>query len=191
MLAALAFLMMASFPLFAATPKEFRAALISLHQQQTEGKSIRVEIKQGQYEGASAANMRYTDTHYFDYSDKLISHIQSDADDPRKIHIIEVNIIENGRVIRDFGSISLPWAPDLPIRSMINLHQYNDQLHSFRQYNLDGEVDYEACDGKYAGKPVRLSLDGSDIKPENTSSDLYKACFKGMSTDWKSYTTPH
>lgn len=186
-----AILTLASLPVPAVTPKEFRDALISLHQQMTEGKSLRMEIMQGKYEGARAANMRYTDAHYFDSSNMLVSHIQSDADDPRKIHIIEVNIMENGKIIRDFGSISLPWAPDLPIRSMINLHQYNEQLHSFRQYNLYGDVDYEACEGTLAGKKVRLSLDGSDIKPENTGSDLYKACFKGMSTDWEAYSIPH
>ena len=76
-------------------------------------------------------------------------------------------------------------------RTFINLHYYHGQLHSFRQYDYFGQVGYEFCDGELAGKPVRISLDGSDIVTASISTLEYKACFDGSSTDWAKFKIPH
>lgn len=176
----------------APSPKDFHRSVYVLHEQQIAQREIRTEEEQGNYEGAAAARYRYVDTRYFDKaSGRLISRVRRDAATPEFVHISEVNVYDaTGRVIRDFGSVSLPWAPLHPVRAFINLHHYNGGLHSFRQYDLTGQVEYEFCEGKLDNKPVRISLDGSDISPERTASAAYKACFDGMSKDWAQYTTP-
>lgn len=179
-------------PAFAAqTPAEFHRAVYALHEQQIAGREIRTVEEAGKYEGAAAARYRYIDTRYFDAaSGQLLSRVRRDAVAPEFVHIIEVNVYENGRIVRDFGSITLPWAPLKPTRTMINLHHYNGELHSFRQFDFFGDVAYESCEGKLADKPVRISLDGSDINEKTTGTTAYKACFEGVGRDWAQYKTP-
>ena len=189
----LVLLVMALLPvLAAASPADFHRAVYSLHEQQIAQHEIRTEETKGAYEGAAAARYRYTDTRYFDSANgRLLSNVRRDAAKPEYVHTVEVNIYENGKLVRDFGSITLPWAPLHPVRTFINFHQYNGKLHSFRQYDYFGQVGYEFCDGELAGKPIRISLDGSDIDAAATATPEYKACFNGMNMDWAQYTRPH
>lgn len=171
---------------------DFHRAVYALHQQEIAKFKLKIEEEEGAYAGASGKGFRYVDTRYFDSATgRLVSHVRRDKAKPELIHIVEVNIYENGKLVRDFGSITLPWAPLNPVNTMINLHQYNGELHSFRQYNFDGEVEYEFCGGKLAGAPVRISLDRTDINPTSTATAAYKACFNGMSKDWAQYKNPH
>ena len=183
-----------SVPVLAApNPKDFHRAVYALHEKQIAQREIRIEEENGNYEGAAAARFRYVDTRYYDkVSGNLISHIRRDTALPELIHIAEVNVYDDaGKLLRDFGSVTLPWSPLHPVRTFINLHHYNGGLHSFRQYDLNGEVGYESCEGKLDNKTVRISLDGSDINPTSASGLAYKACFDGLSKDWARYTTPH
>ena len=177
----------------APNPKDFHRAVYALHEKQIAQREIRIEEEIGDYEGAAAARFRYVDTRYYDKaSGNLISRIRRDAATPELIHIAEVNDYDDtGKLVRDFGSVTLPWAPLHPVRTFINLHHHNGGLRSFRQYDLNGEVGYESCEGKLDNKAVRISLDGSDINPTSASGPAYKACFDGLSKDWARYTTPH
>lgn len=191
--AGLAF-MLAAVPAGAAepTPEDFHRAIYALHEQVIAQHQIRTEEERGDYEGAAAAHYQYVDTRYYDVATgHLLSHVRRDADTPENVHTVEVNIYENGKLVRDFGSITMPWAPAHPINTFINLHQYNGPLHSFRQYNIYGDVGYESCTGELAGKRVRISLDEKDINETRAATPEYKACFAGMSTDWESYIKPH
>jgi len=189
----LVFLCAVCTPAFAApSPADFHRAVYALHEQQIARHQIRTEQETGSYEGAAAARYRYVDTRYFDAADgRLLSRVRRDASAPEFVHIVEVNVYENGRLVRDFGSIPLPWAPLQPVRTMINLHHYNGGLHSFRQFDFFGQVAYEFCEGEFAGKPVRISLDGSDINEKTTADVAYQACFGGAGRDWAAYRTPH
>lgn len=182
-----------SLPSIAATnPAGFHQAIYALHEQQIAQHKIRTEQSEAQYEGAAAQRYAYVDTYYYDaVSSHLISRVRRDAAMPEYVHIIEVNIYENGRLVRDFGSLTLPWAPLHPTRTFINLHHYNGSLHSFRQYDFNGDIGYESCEGKFEGKPVRISLDGSDSNAKSTSTAIYQACFKGINANWEQYKTPH
>jgi hypothetical protein len=117
--------------------------------------------------------------------------VRRDASKPELIHIVEVNIYENNKLVRDFGSVSLPWMPLNPVRTFINLHQYNGLLHSFRQYDVSGEIGYEFCEGKWKGHPVKISLDETDINSTSSSTEIYRACFNGLNKDWAQYQIPH
>lgn len=175
-----------------ASPIEFHHAVYSLHEQLIADRKIRTEEEKADYEGAAAKGFRYIETSYYDAENGLlISRVRRDAVRPEYIHIAEAYIYENGKLVRDFGSITLPWAPLHPVRTFINLHHYNGNLHSLRQYNYVGEVSYESCKGDLNGKTVRLSLDAIDINKATVATPEYKACFDGMRTDWKTYTIPH
>lgn len=180
-------------PAFAASiPADFHRSVYALHEQQIAQHEVRTEVENGNYEGSSAAGYRYLDTRYYDSaSGNLISRVRRDAAKPELVHIVEVNIYEKVRLLRDFGSVTLPWAPLNPVRTIINLHQYTGKLHSFRQYDFFGQVNYEFCKGELGGKPVNISLDESDINATSTTTTAYKACFDGMSKDWAQFKTPH
>lgn len=172
---------------------DFHRLVYELHEQQLANHTVRTEEKTGTYNGAAAAGYRYRITSYYDAkSGRLLSRIQRDADVPEAIHISEVNIFDaNGRLTRDYLSIAPPWKPVHPSNAYLNLHHYNGRLHSFRQFELDGQVNYEFCEGELAGKPVRISLPWEDMNKETTSTPEYRACFGNMSKDWKQYITPH
>ena len=175
----------------ASVEQDFHHAAYALHERLIAKATVKIEREEDNYEGAAAAHYRYLDTRYYDAKDgRLLSRVRRDAAAPEFIHIVEVNVYENGRLARDFASVSLPWAPLQPVRTFINLHHYNGRLHSFRQYNLSGRVSYEFCEGTLAGKPVRIALDASDINATSTATLAYKTCFDGVSRDWARYKTP-
>lgn len=39
-----------------------------------------------------------------------------------------------------------------------NLHHYDGELYGFRQYEVDGKVGYESCEGTLNGKRDRLAV---------------------------------
>lgn len=176
----------------APNPADYHKAVFALHEKQIAQHTIRIEEEKGKYEGASAASYSYVDTRYYDAANgHLLSYVRRDGDDPTLVNIIEVNFFENGRITRDFGSVTLPWKPLNPIRTMINFHQYNGALHSFRQYDIYGQVTYEFCEGKLAEKPIEISLEEADLNSKNRATAEYKACFEGIQTEWAQFTNPH
>ena len=172
---------------------EFHRAVYDLHAQQLARHTVRTEETTGKYEGVAAAGYRYRITSYYDAaSGRLLSRIQRDAALPEAIHIAEVNVYDaEGKVVRDYFSSAPPWRPLHPSHAYINLHHHNGGLHSFRQFELDGQVNYESCEGTLDGKPVRITGDwsGPDGKTRNTPE--YRACFDGISADWARYAFPH
>lgn len=175
------------------TRPEFHSAVYALHEQLIARHAVRTEEKTGNYNGAAAKGYRYRITSYFEAaSGRLLSRIERNADLPEAIHIAEANIYDaEGRLVRDYFTSAPPWKPVSPSHAYLNLHHYNGKLHSFRQFELDGRVNYEACEGELDGKPVKISLDWTDINKKITASPDYRACFDGMSNDWQSHIMPH
>ncbi len=155
--------------------------------------TVRIEETGGAYEGVAAAGYRYRITSYYDAdTGRLLSRIQRDAALPEAIHIAEVNVYDaEGKVVRDYFSSAPPWRPLHPSHAYINLHHHNGGLHSFRQFELDGQVNYEFCVGELEGKPVRIALDWDGINGKAMTLPEYQACFDGMNKDWAKYSTPH
>lgn len=152
-----------------------------------------MEERTGDYKGVAAAGYRYRITSYFDAaSGRLLSRVERDADRPDNIIIVEVNLYDDqGRVDRDYLSIAPPWKPEQPSWVGINLHHYSGKLHSIRQFDVDGVVNYEFCDGEFEGKAVKMTLDWDDLNAMTSLSPLYHACFDGMRNDWKRYVAPN
>ncbi len=178
----------------AASPSrpDFHKAVYALHEEQIARYKIRTSEETGKYNGEAAAGYRYRITSYYDAeTGRLLSRIQRDADLPEAIHIAEVNIYDsNGVLIRDYFTSAPPWRPTHPSHAYLNLHHYSGKLHSFRQFELNGQVNYEFCEGELDGARVRISLDWSDIKPANTASPAYHSCFDGMNNNWEAYVFP-
>lgn len=174
------------------TPAEFHRAVYALAQDLLAQGNTRTTEERGAYAGSAAARYHFLDTRYYDTaSGRLLVHIRRDADRPEAIHIVEVNIYDGaGNLIRDYGSIALPWAPQNPERTFINLHHQNGALHSFRQYDMYGDLSYLACSGRLQGQPIRLDLDGSAIA-EQSGSAAFHACFDGFDPDPREFLTPH
>ncbi len=171
---------------------EFHRAVYALAEQELAKAPTRVETESGEYAGSAAAQYRYTESRYYDaQSGRLIARIRRDANKPEALHIIEVNIYDQqGKVVRDYGSISLPWAPQLPVRTMINLHHYAGELHSFRQFDMYGDAVYESCSGRFQNRPLRLDLEGAEIAAQ-ANTPTYRACFDGLSSQALAYLNPH
>ncbi len=190
--AAMLFLACASAQAAGGEREKFHKAVYALHEKLIAQHSVRTTEETGKYNGVAAGGERYLITSYYDtVTGIFLSRIQRNAVNPSEIHISEVNIYDDkGKLIRDYFTSAPPWRPNYPSHAYINLHHYNGKLHSWRQFEITGEVNYESCDGELDGKQVRISLDWTDIKPGNTSSPEYHACFDGMSNEWKSFVDP-
>lgn len=171
----------------------FAAKVYDLHKRQIAGREIRQTEVTEEYHGTAARGYAYKETHYHDArTGLLLSRVRVDRDRPEILHIVEVFVHDSqGRVLRDFASIYLPMAQNAPIRTLINLHQYNDDLHAYRQFDASGERVYEQCKGMHAGEMVDISLEQQDIGPPATASDAYHACFAGVQETAGAYLAPH
>lgn len=171
----------------------FAGKAYELHQRQITGREIRQTEVTGKYSGTAASGYFYTETSYYDkHTGQLLSRVRVDRDRPKALHIVEVYVHDQqGRVIRDFAAIYLPWASNAPINTMINLHQYNNSLHAYRQFDASGERIYEQCKGMHAGEKVDISLEQQDIGPASATSSAYRACFAGLQKTAGAYLFPH
>lgn len=124
-------------------------------------------------------------SYYDDASGKLLSKIQWERENPKQIHVIEVNVYDQaGRLKGDYLAAYLPEHRNAPIQTLINLHYQNDELHSFRQFDASGARIYEHCEGKYFGEPLLISLEEDDFVILDMAtrgiidSEKYLSCFE-------------
>ncbi|MCR4300567.1 MAG: hypothetical protein NUV51_03080 [Sulfuricaulis sp.] len=171
----------------------FVESLVDLHKQGIAGREIRKSELTGGYGGEFAKGYTYREVNYHDAeSGRLLSCIRQDENKPEKIQVIDVYIYDaTGRVIRDYTAIYLPGARHAPIRTFINLHQYGEKLHGFRQFDASGNLLYEQCRGQFAGHDVDLSLEEHQIKPTVTASNDYQACFGRLPDTAEKYLIPN
>jgi hypothetical protein len=170
----------------------FAVRVYDLHRQQIAGREIRQTKVTGEYGGTAASGYAYTETSYHDaHTGLLLSRVRVDRDRPKILHVVEVFIYnEQGRVARDFAALYLPWSQNAPMRTLINVHQYNRDLHAYRQFDASGERIYEQCRGTHAGEKVDISLEQQEIGPATTASDAYQACFAGVQQTAGVYLSP-
>lgn len=130
----------------------------------------------------------YKEIKYYDKeTGKLISKIDWEVKNPKRIHAIEVYVYDRkNRLIRDYSAWYLPDARNAPRGTFINLHTYNKKLHAFRQFDASDNRIYEICEGRYRGKVIYISLWELDIidaeeNPDSIMSKaVYKKCFNGL-----------
>jgi len=125
----------------------FAGKAYDLHQRQIANRDIRQTEMVGVYNGTAASGYRYMETSYYDaHTGLLLSRVRVDRDRPKILHVVEVFLYdEQGRVVRDYAALYLPWSQNAPIRTLINVHQYNRDLHAYRQFDASGNRIYEQC----------------------------------------------
>lgn len=173
----------------------FVDGLLALHERQLDTHRVRVEKRVGGYAGRPRffRELRYIERK----SGRLLSVLQWERARPGNLHGIEVYVYDaDGRLTRDYGAQFLPDARNAPIQTFINLHHYDGDLHSFRQFNASDERIYEDCRGTLAGEPVRISLgeyalpDDDELESGEELSAAYQACFDALDTSAGPYLTP-
>ena len=176
----------------------FVTELYKLHLDKIKNVPIRTsEIIDG-YGGGFANKRFYREISYFnDNTNKLISKIQWEINRPDTIHTIEVFLYDKqGQVKTDFYARYLPYARNAPVQTLINLHNYNDNLHAFRQFDANGELIYETCCGKFFNEIINLHLDNEEILDfrNNNSDELlneaYSACFLNLAQTAAAFINP-
>ena len=183
--------------------KSFADKVYQLHERQLAGNSIRTTSKPGGYMNHPDC---YVEVSYFDEATGLLlSRIKWRTEQPDTTHVIEVFVYdEQHRLLRDYTVAyvaafygHLESGLDIPNQALVNLHNNNGELSAFRSFDANGTFVYEACSGKYEGRPVYISLDDEEINdigadPSSlVNGKEYKACFGGMPATAGEYLDPH
>lgn len=165
-----------------ATWNRFAASVCALHGERLAAHEVRRMERTGEYGGTMAKGHYYREASYTDArSGALLGRVRTDRDRPEELHSVEINIHDaDGRVLRDYAAIYLPWSQNAPIRTFINLHGYNGELHAYRQFDASGQRLYERCTGRHAGMAVDLSLYEDEIRPEVVVTEIYRSCFSAI-----------
>jgi len=172
----------------------FADSILKLHGDINNQQSLRKEVASGGY--AHDPSFFIEERYYSKDSGQLVSRICWERDNPEKLHTIEVNVHDKqGRVVRDYSAAYLPEYRNAPVQTLLNLHYYNGDLHSFRQYDAGGDLIYESCEGSWQGKNVQIHLDEDDMfgtasEDQAMNSVAYKACFDGHSKRAGIYINP-
>lgn len=173
------------------TWNDFADACLALHKQQLADNKVREQTRVGGY----ANRPEFFKEHSYFAADNgaLLSRIQWETDNPERMHTCEVYVRDQqGRVVRDYAAAFLPEGRNAPVQTLINLHDYNEGLHAFRQFDANGDRIYEFCEGNFDGKKVQLRLFEEDIYGRNdmSSTPLYKACFANLPMKPGKYVDP-
>lgn len=171
----------------------FVDSLVDLHEKGIAGREIRTSELTGGYGGEFAKGFTYREVSYHDAkSGQLLSRIRHEENKPEKIQVIDVYIYDaTGRVVRDYTAMYLPRGRHAPVRTFINLHQYSETLHGFRQFDASGNRLYEQCRGQFAGHVVDLDLEDYQIKPGITATKDYQMCFGKLPDTAEKYLIPN
>jgi len=173
----------------------FSELLLALHKQQISDRKIKQTEKIGGYSDNPGY---YREITYVDEkSGRLLSNIQWETENPDVVHSIQVYVYDNkGRLVRDYVSAYLPYQRNAPVQTLINLHHYNNGLHSFRQFDGSKDLVYEFCEGEFKGKTQQIRLFEDDLVSNDYEtrqlfkSPVYKACFKDMSQKLGKFIRP-
>lgn len=169
----------------------FADGCLALHKQQLAEHQVREKTRVGGYANQPEF---YTEHTYYDAkTGAMLSRLQWEKANPDRLHVCEVYVYDDqGRVVRDFAAAYLPEGRNAPVQTLVNLHQYNGDLHAFRQFDASGDRMYEFCEGKWNGKPVQLRLFEEELygNSDITSSPQYAACFEGLPAKPGEYLQP-
>lgn len=177
---------------------DFVTDLYHLHLSETKKVDIKTNETIGGYGGEFSDKQFYREISYYNVeNNNLISKIQWEVKNPDRIHTIEVFLYnDKNQVKTDYYARFLPYARNAPVQTLINIHNYNDNLHSFRQFDANGELIYETCRGQFFDQDINLHLDNEEILDfRNTAQDdfiseTYSACFFHAEKTAKKYLRP-
>ncbi len=174
---------------------KFFNSLLDMHKQYLHSHEIETTESLGGYAGLPKfyREVRYSDkkTH------RLLSRIQWEQKKPHQAHTVEIFAYDDqGRIDRDYLAAYLPRSRNAPIQTLINLHHYSGDLHSYRQFDASGNRIYEHCERGAKNQHILIQMDEDAIiayhnglnKSVNTKT--YQQCFAGLEETAVNYLQP-
>lgn len=176
----------------------FAQALVKLSQHLIDKQAVITKQAFGGYGGTTNDLKFYRETKASSKANQeVISIVQWETKNPANLHSVEVTIYDTqGRVLRHYSATYLPVHRRAPDQTLINLHYYEDQLHSIRQFDALDNILYEQCIGSHNNKRVSFAYDfiempetADEIEDEDRRQ-AYLACFRNAATTAAPYTDP-
>lgn len=174
------------------TWNQFVADLLALHEKRIARQPVTEEESMGGYE--LYPNF-YREVLYRDKkTGHLLAEIQWERAEAGRVHSVELYFRDaNGRLLRDYAAMFLPWGRKAPIQTLVSFYDYQPNLNAFRKFDASGRTVYENCTGRFQGKPVDIDLDAFDMAREADGvmkSAAYRACFARLPATAGKFLTP-
>lgn len=171
--------------------------LYDLHKQRLQNFDYYTEEKIGGYGGVTDDLSFYHETRFFDSNNgKLLAVLQVERKNPKNIHMLDVYIYDKqGRIKREYSATYLPSRRTSPLETVITLHAYANNLHSFREFDASDVLFYEQCTDAVNEKNVLFALHYEDIpgslsELEPNQQEYYRACFDHLDPSAGAYLDP-
>lgn len=171
--------------------------LYELHQQRLQGRDYYTEESVGGYGGLTNDLNFYTETKYFDSkTGQLLAIVQRERKNPDNVHFIDVYIYDElNRIKREYSATYLPTRRVSPLETVITLHEYPMNLHSFREFDASNILFYEQCTDAANEKNVLFAhhyedIPGSYRELEPNQQENYRACFDHFDPSAGDYLNP-
>ncbi|NQV84085.1 MAG: tetratricopeptide repeat protein [Rhodospirillales bacterium] len=152
--------------------------LMRVHRYRLETRKINKSERIGGYKDMPE---HYREVEYRDAkNDHLLSRIRWENKKPGLAEMVEIYIYDKqGRLNVDYLANYVPGYRNAPYQVLVNIHNSDDSLTAFRQFDTFGDRLFERCKGDFFDQTVDLSLDEIDIPPDpsEVSGELYTACF--------------
>ncbi len=170
--------------------------LYVLHRKRLSDDNYYTTERIGGYGGQTNNLEYYREVHYYDRkSRQLLSIVKWNETYPFGIHMIDVFYYdEKGRVAREYSATYLPSRHTSPSETLVILHYYKNNLHSFREFDASNIHIYEQCN-RIANDKALFALHFEDI-PDSVSQiekekrDDYRACFDHVAESAGIYIDP-
>lgn len=98
-----------------------------------------------------------------------------------------------GRVLREYSATYLPSRYTSPAETLVILHYYKDNLHSFREFDVSNVNIYEQCDHLQNGSVFAhhyVDIPDSVSQLEKEKQKDYRACFSHVAKSAGKYIDP-
>ena len=171
---------------------KFAEQVVALNTQRLADRQIKQSEEVERYGGEMGKKYTYREITYVDASSgQLLGRMRWNQKKSDEVQMAEVYVYdEQGRLLRDYAFMYLPWARGAPIRTFVNLHSHENGLHAYRQFDASGTRTYEHCEGEQNGRRVRLSISEERIGGEEVQTEEYRVCFAGLSRTAGALLTP-
>jgi hypothetical protein len=176
---------------------DFIDGIYKLHDKRIDSVDYITEETVGGYGGVTNDLKFYREERFYEKnSGRLLSVIRWERQKPDNLHDIELYVYdEKGRVLREYSATFLPSRRAAPFHTQITLHYYNDDIHSFREFDASNDHLYEQCEKISDPKHVYFALHYEDIPYsyrdiEPSRQQQYRACFDNLAKTAEPYTNP-
>jgi len=171
--------------------------LYVLHKKRLEGREFYTTEEVGGYGGLTNDLEFYKKVNFYDSKSKqLLSTIKWEKKNPDNIHMIDLFVYDDqGRLKRYYAAAYLPFRRTAPFDTLISLHYYTNNTHSFREFDASNVHIYEQCNDINDEKKTYFAFHYEDIpnsykELDAVKRDKYRVCFDHVSKTAEPYISP-